>query len=215
MRHALLALFLCLFAVLPAHAEAPVVYPAHLSARGRADIRRIETYLNNLKSISADFMQIDDEGNITRGTVAIQRPGKMRVTYNPPSKDFIIADGDSVHIWNGDLQSQTNLPQQGSLAEFILRDQIKLSGDVTITNFKRFPAKLEVTLVETADPDAGQLTLIFEDHPLLLRQWRVTDPEGRTTGVNLENEQEDVQFPAGTFDFVPPDFGKPNAEETP
>ena len=185
-----------------------VVDPTLLSARDHADVARIEDYLNSLRSIAADFMQIDDNGGMMRGKIAIQRPGKMRVTYDSPSKDFIVADGSRVHIWNDDLKEQTNLDEDSSLAEFILRDPVRLSGDVTITRLERFPAKLELSLIQTNDPAAGQLTLIFEDKPLLLRQWRVIDAQGHTTGVNLENEQMDVSFKSNTFDFVPPSFGK-------
>jgi outer membrane lipoprotein-sorting protein len=151
---------------------------------------------------------MDEQGGAMSGTIEIQRPGKMRVTYAPPSKDFIIADGDWVHIWNEDLKAQTNVEQGSSLAEFILRDPIKLDGDVTVTSIKHFPAKIEITLVETKDPAAGSLTLVFEDHPLLLRQWKVLDAQGHLTGVNLENEHEDVSFPESAFIFVPPNFGK-------
>jgi|GEM_PF-412591 outer membrane lipoprotein-sorting protein len=182
--------------------------PAKLSADDLNDVARIEAYLNELKSISADFLQIDDQGNIMRGSIEIQRPGKMRVNYAPPSHDFIVADGDMVHMWDGSLKSQTNVPQSSSLADFILRDPIKLGGDVTITKFERFPSKLELTLMQTKDPGLGQLTLVFEDHPLLLRQWRVVDAQGRTTGVNLENEHMDVKFDRSIFNFLPPDFGK-------
>ena len=178
------------------------------SAHDENDLSRIETYLNNLKSISADFLQVDDHGGMLNGKIAIQRPGKMRVTYNDPDKDFIVADGDWVHIWNDELKSQTNVEQGSSLAEFILRDPIKLDGDVTVVSIKHFPAKIEMTLKETNDPAAGSLTLIFEDHPLLLRQWRVIDPEGHTIGVNLQNEEAGVSFPSSTFNFVPPNFGK-------
>ena len=129
-----------------------VAPPIELSAQDRSDIQRIETYLNGLHSISADFVQMDEQGGMMRGTIAIQRPGKMRVNYDPPNKDFIIADGSWVHIWNEDLKAQTNVEQGSSLAEFILRDPIKLSGDVTVTRFKHLPAKLEMTLVQTDDP---------------------------------------------------------------
>jgi outer membrane lipoprotein-sorting protein len=185
-----------------------VVDPTLLSSKDTADITRIEDYLNGLKSISADFIQLDDNGGMMRGKIEIQRPGKMRVTYDPPSKDFIVADGDFVHIWNDDLKEQTNVEEGSSLAEFILRDPVKLSGDITITKFERFPAKLELTLMQTSDPAAGSLTLIFEDHPLILRQWRVVDAQGHTTGVDLQNEQMDVSFKDSIFDFVPPNFGK-------
>ncbi len=216
MRIPVLVLFLCL-SLVPAvsFAAAEAVAPAVLSAKDSADLGRIELYLNELKSISADFLQIDDNGGIMRGTIAIQRPGKMRVVYSPPNKDFIVADGSSVHIWNSELKAQTNVDQGSSLAEFILRDPIKLGGDVVVTGFKRFPAKIEITLVQASDPAAGQLTLIFEDNPLKLRQWRVLDPQGHTTGVNLENVRYDVAFTHNTFTFVPPDFGKSNGSAAP
>jgi outer membrane lipoprotein-sorting protein len=202
MKYLVLAFFLCLLAF-PAAAKHRHAAPAD----DAADIARIETYLNGLKSISADFLQIDDAGGTMTGKIEIQRPGKMRVTYAAPSKDFIVADGDTVHIWNADLQSQTNVDEGSSLAEFILRDPIHLSGDVNVTKIEHFPAKLELTLVEKNDPAAGQLTLIFEDNPLRLRQWRVVDPQGITTGVSLQNVQEGISFPSSTFAFVPPNFG--------
>jgi outer membrane lipoprotein-sorting protein len=187
---------------------APAVKPAKLSTQDKADIARIETYLNELKSVGANFTQVNDMGEFRHGKIAIQRPGKMRVTYDPPQKDFIVADGEYVHIWDDGMQQQTNMPVGSSIAELILRDPIKLSGDVTITRFERFPLKLELTVVSTQDPGDGQLTLIFEDKPLQLRQWRVLDAQGRTTGVNLENAREGVTFASNTFDFIPPNFGK-------
>lgn len=200
---------------MPAFAASKGVVPAQLSANDSEDIRRIEMYLNGLENASADFIQIDDMGGIMRGIIAIQRPGKMRVDYSPPSKDFIIADGDHVHIWNDDLHEQTNVEQSSSLAEFILRSPVKLTGDVVVTHFRRQPAKLEITLVQSSDESSGQLTLIFEDNPLKLRQWKVHDPQGHTTTVSLENLQYDVSFPDKKFHFVPPHFGESKGTQAP
>jgi len=208
MRFLIPLLIVCLVAPVAWGATMPEAVPAQLTAHDRADIERIEIYLNNLKSVSADFVQVNDNGEFRHGKIAIQRPGKMRVTYDPPQKDFIVADGTYVHIWDGELKQQTNVLVGSSIAEFILRDPIKLSGDVIITRFVRFPSKMELSIVATNDPGDGELTLIFEDNPLQLRQWRVLDAQGRTTGVNLENEREDVTFASNTFDFVPPNFGK-------
>jgi len=207
MKKIALILTLCLFPCL-ADAAAAGVAPAPLSAHDHEDVARIENYLNGLKNIAADFLQVDDAGGIMRGSLAISRPGKMRVNYDPPNKDFIIADGSFVHIWNEDLQSQTNVEQGSSLAEFILRDPVKLSGEVVLTKFQRFPAKIEATLVQANDPAEGSLTLVFEDNPLRLRQWKVLDAQGRETGVSLENMHEDVKFPSSLFVFSPPNFGK-------
>jgi len=179
-----------------------------LSAQDVQDIGRIEIYLNSIKSFSADFMQMDDMGGIARGVIAVSRPGKMRVNYAPPSKDFIIADGNSLHIWNDDLQEQTNIGQEDSLAQFILRDPVNLGEGVVVTKLERRPAKIEMTLEQLSDPGAGSLILVFEDNPLKLRQWRVVDAQRNTTSVSLENLSEGINFPESTFIFSPPNFGK-------
>ena len=209
MRKLSLIFTLCLLALPAWGADPAKIEHAKLSVKDREDVARIEKYLNELKSVSANFLQISDGGEFRHGDIAIQRPGKMRVTYDPPQRDFIVADGTFVHIWDDDLKQQSNMPMGNSIAEFILRDPIKLSGDVTVTRFARYPAKMELSLVSTKDPHDGELTLIFEDKPLQLRQWRVVDAQGRTTGVNLENAREGVSFPAGTFSFAPPNLGKP------
>lgn len=185
------------------------VRAAKLNAREQKDLARIETYLNNLKSVSADFLQVNDSGALRHGSIAIERPGKMRVTYAPPEKDFMVADGTLLNIWDGEMEQQTSVPLGSGIADFILREKISLSGDVVVTRFAYYPAKIEVSLASIKEPEEGELTLIFEDKPLGLRQWRVVDTQGRTTGVNLENARENVGFPKGTFDFVPPNLGKP------
>ena len=69
--------------------------PAKLSERDRADVARLESYLNAMKSLTAGFTQINDGGEFRHGSLAIQRPGKMRVTYDPPHKDFLVNLGNA------------------------------------------------------------------------------------------------------------------------
>lgn len=199
-------------AAMPAWAEDKTKAPvsAKLSEAEKSDIARIETYLNELKSVGANFLQINDTGSLRHGAISIKRPGKMRVVYDAPEKDFIVADGSFVHIWDEEMGQTTTVPVGSGIAEFILRENIKLSGDVIITRFARFPAKIELSLVSSKEPNEGELTLILEDKPLKLRQWRVVDTQGRTTGVNLENAREGIEFPENTFVFVPPNLGKSN-----
>lgn len=208
-RRLALTLLFALCLAVPAHAASDnAPKPAKLGTKEQDDIKRIESYLNELKSVSAAFLQIGDSGNLRHGQIAIQRPGKMRVTYDAPEKDFIVADGTFVHIWDNELGQQTSIPVGSGIAEFILREKVSLSGDVVVTRFVRYPAKIELSLVSVKEPAEGELTLIFEDKPLKLRQWRVLDPQGRTTGVNLENAREGVSFEPNTFVFVSPKLGQ-------
>lgn len=172
------------------------------------DIARIEEYLNNITTLQADFSQTNDNGEYRHGKMELRHPGKMHVAYDSPSKDFIVADGHFLNIWDGEMQQQTSVPIDSSLGDLLLRDNIKLSGDITVLKIERGAAKIEITVTSTKDPAAGQLTFIMEDKPLKLRAWRVLDPQGRLTTVSLENAREHVELPDGLFTFIPPNFGK-------
>ena len=51
------------------------------TAQDRADLARIETYLNALRSLKANFMQVAPNGGISAGNAWLSRPGRMRFEY--------------------------------------------------------------------------------------------------------------------------------------
>lgn len=159
-------------------------------------------------------MQANSNGAIRYGDLAIARPGKMRITYRPPDRDFLVADGRFIHMWDDEIQSQTSLPLSSGPASFLLRDPINFHDDVILTGFNRTKNHVEITLTSRENPDEGTLTLIFEDGPVVLRQWRVLDAQGNITGVQLENIQTDVTFPKNTFVFVSPKRNQPYPGQT-
>ena len=58
-----------------------------------SDIQKYETYLNNLKTLQGTFTQANSKGHKSSGTVHIARPGRLCLTYNPPSSLLVIANG--------------------------------------------------------------------------------------------------------------------------
>lgn len=188
------------FAV-PAGAATPV---PHLTAAQQALVKQVEDYLNSVKTLKSDFMQINDDGSIAQGVFYLSRPGRMRLNYTTPNKNFVVADGLFVYYWDDQLKQQTNAPIGTTLADIILRDHLKLSGDVTVTKVEHADGVIRVTVVETKDPAKGSITLIFEDHPLALRKWRVVDGQGSVTEVSLENVQTDDKLDSNLFYYFPP-----------
>jgi len=174
------------------------------SPQQRADITRIEGYLNGVPTLAARFLQMADNGGQTTGTLLISRPGKMRVDYDPPMKDFIVADGWFVFHWDGELEQQSSTPLGSTLADVILREKIKLSGDITVKSVGRQAGVVEVTLFESGDATKGEITLVFEDRPLILRSWRVLDAQGLTTKVMLSDVRTGVKLDEDRFVFRVP-----------
>ena len=72
------------------------------------------------------------------------------------------------------------------------------------------PGQLQVSLYRTRTPQDGQLTLIFADNPLTLRQWVVTDAQRQETRVTLYNVQLGGNFDQSLFTFIDPRFFQNN-----
>src|SRR5690348_6746910 len=166
-----------LFALLaPAAMAAPTA--AALSPRDKADVQRIEQFLNGVHTMSARFEQYAEDGGTADGTVYLSRPGRMRFEYDKPSPILLISDGTFVVYIDYSLKQVTYLPIGSTPAWFLLRPHVSLTEGVTVTGIERGPGVIRVTLVETKSPEQGTLTLVFSDKPLQLRQWTIVDQQG-------------------------------------
>ena len=183
------ALFLSVSAApfMPSVAAAP--QPANLSDQDKADIVRIESYLNGISTMKARFLQVASTGSVEGGTLTIWRPGRMRFEYDPPSPTLLVADGTFLIFVDKQLDTSTHVFLSNTPVGVLVDKDVKLSGAVTVTRMSRGPGVIRVTLVRTSAPDEGTLTLVFADDPLALRQWIVVDAQGIETKVSLADEE--------------------------
>lgn len=176
-RIVLLALMLLAF---PAHA-------ANFTAEDKAEVERVEKYLTGLTTIEADFVQIAPDGGMASGKFYLSRPGRMRWQYDPPTPILMIADGKFLVFYDYELDQTSYIPLQETLAGFLARETIVFGGDVVITDIKRGPGSLRLSMVQQKKPKDGQLTLEFATTPLQLRNMKVVDSVGQETTVSLNN----------------------------
>jgi outer membrane lipoprotein-sorting protein len=196
------SLLLSTAALLPLGQAARAAPDIILSAQDQADIQRIEAYLNSLKALKAHFMQVAPDGGISEGTAWLERPGRMRFQYDPPSPFLLIAAHGSLVFHDSSLQQTSNIPLGRTPLGILLAEHVTLSGPVTVTAIQRLPGQIQLTLVRTASPGDGSLTLIFADPPLVLRQWTVVDAQRRETHVTLYNAQNGGSFDPQLFEQI-------------
>ncbi len=175
-------------------------------AQDQADLKRIEAYLNGLKSLKAHFLQVAPNGAVTQGTAWLERPGRMRFQYDPPSPLLLVAGHGMLIFHDAQLNQTTNIPLGETPLGILLSDHVVLSGNVTVTGMQHLPGQILVSLVRTGSPGDGTLTLVFSDDPLTLKQWIVTDAQRQETRVTLYNAQLGGAFDPKLFDFVDPRF---------
>lgn len=168
-----------------------------------SQIARIENYLHALTTMKADFSQIDNSGKKVTGHFYLSRPGRMRFEFDQ-TDDFIVADGMFVYYYDSELGEQSNAPISQTLADFILRKDLKLSGDITVMDVHKEGKFYHVTMVMTDDPDAGSLRMVFQDSPFGLRMWRVVDAQGYITEVYLKNIETGIDLPRKLFVYTDP-----------
>lgn len=200
----------------PALAQrAPAPPAAALSDRDRADLARVEAYLNSLTTLRARFLQIAQSGAAAEGTAWIWRPGRMRFEYDPPDPMLLVADAGQFLMYDRELRAPTTLLVSQTPLSILLRREVKLSGDVTVTGIERSGGFLRVSMYRTSEPGEGSLTLVFNPDPLELRQWAVFDAQRRETRVSLFRIETGLRFPAGLFQFNDPRFFEPGGMGAP
>ena len=173
---------------------------AQTSGQDQADLARIEAYLNSIRSLKARFVQTASDGASASGIALLQRPGKMRFQYDPPTPYLLVANHGFLTFVDSQLAQTSHIPLSRTPLGILLADRVTLSGDVTVTRLARFPGQLQVSLVRTASPGEGTLTLIFADNPLALRQWTVLDQQGRQTRVAFTNMDLGASIDSSQFE---------------
>lgn len=165
------------------------------------EIQKAEAYFANLKTAQARFVQTNTDGHQIRGTFYLSRPGKLRFEYDPPNKDFVVADGVFIYFYDSQIGQQTNAPISQTLADFILRKNLKLSGDLKVTEVVKAGGLVQIHIVQRESPDSGSLVLGFTEAQdgasaggYKLKKWRVIDSMGNITEVELFNVQTAVAF---------------------
>ncbi|MCH8137513.1 MAG: outer membrane lipoprotein carrier protein LolA [Proteobacteria bacterium] len=197
------ALFVAIvFAAAPSSGKTPQA--ANLSAADKADIARIERYLNSISTMRARFLQVAANDELSQGWVFISRPGKLRVEYDPPTPVLIIGDGSWLIYHDSELEQTTYRSLESSLAGFLVQKTVRLGGAVTVTGLERGPGVIRVKLVKSGEGEEGSLALTFSDRPLVLRQWTVTDAEGQATQIALVNAQFGLSLDEALFEFTEP-----------
>jgi outer membrane lipoprotein-sorting protein len=173
----------------------------NLTAEDQADVQRIEAYLNSIGSMRARFLQVDSSGGNVQGTLYILRPGRLRFEYDAPSPILIVADGTWVHYHDKELDQTTRALISDTTVDFFTRANLRLSGDIRITEFSREDGLISVTIVDSANPEEGSVTFTFDSEPINLRQWVVTDPDGAQTLVALLSFETNVPLDTQMFIF--------------
>lgn len=158
------------------------------NAAQRAAVERVNAYLNGMGFLVGDFVQVGPDGNRTNGNFYLQKPGKIRFEYNPPSPVELIADGSAVAVRDRKLATQDIYPLSQTPLRFLLAEKTDLLRDANVIGISQDDLFISVVIEEkTVIAGTHRLMIMFGVQDNQLKQWTITDPQGYDTTIAIYN----------------------------
>ena len=194
----------------PAQAPNPVIpdprrnLPANIfatfDATQKAQAARVSSYLSSLQTLVGNFVQVGPDGSKTKGDFYIQKPGKVRFEYEPPSPIDVIADGSSVAVRDRKLATQDIYPLSQTPLRYLLSDRIDLLKDTNVVSVTADDLFISITIEEKqALIGTSRMMLMVGVKDGQLKQWTVTDPQGYDTTTAVYNLDTSKKVDPGLF----------------
>ena len=186
----------------------------------RADgLQDLETFLRDVKSAQSGFTQVvtspkrtgeaTARSKTSSGTFEFQRPGRFRFEYTKPFEQTIVADGQTLWLYDVDLNQVTARKQQdalGSTPAALIASGTDLKGLSEVFDLKAAPAADGLEWVD-ARPKAkdGQLQTVrvgFRQGQLAVLE--ILDSLGQKSVLSFVQWQGNAAVKAERFRFQPP-----------
>ncbi len=178
--------------------------PRPLTEEEIALIQEIGAHNSAIRTMAGRFLQIDTQGNRIEGTFFIERPGKVRFRYNPPSREEIISVGRGFYVIDRKEETKYAYPQDKvPLRQFLDSDIDLLKANIVAID--QSDAYLSLTLQDDTPVGTVSVTLVFDKDSKDLVQWVLVDPGGAELTFSLYDVQKGVEIPKSYF-YIDPTY---------
>lgn len=176
----------------------PMVGVSPAGAQSAATAQKIANHFSSVKTMMGEFVQFGPRGEQTGGKFFLERPGKLRFNYEPPSDFRVISDGKSVLLLNQKMNTADLYSLSQTPLKLLLDERIDLSGN-KVKAVKEDPDLTTITLADKSMFGSQTIAMMFDPQNYELRQWTVTDAQGKDTTVMIFNVKEGVTFDPSVF----------------
>jgi outer membrane lipoprotein-sorting protein len=158
-----------------------------------ATVRSISKHFSSVPSLKGEFIQFGPQGQQTGGKFYIKRPGKIRFDYDKPSPISVFSDGKTIAINNKKLKTWDFIPLKKTPLRLLLSKKIDVN-DKSIKSVKTDPDITTVVLGDKSLFGDSKITLMFDPKSFELRQWTITDNQGKDTSVMIFNVKKNIKL---------------------
>jgi outer membrane lipoprotein-sorting protein len=179
--------------------QAPQRQNRAYSDQEKADLDKISAYLNAIKSLKANFVQVGPEGGMDQGEVMIQKPGQIRFEYRPPSPILIVSTGGRMYVKNSRLNTVDPYDLSDTPLGLLLNENVNLAHNRAVIGVAEQNGQIVVRARTSTNRNDSNITLVFSTPGIELRQWTVRDNQGGDTTVALQNLQPGAKIDPALF----------------
>ena len=108
-----------------------------------------------------------------------------------------------------ELEEVTHVPLSSTPVGFLVREQVRLSGEVSVVRVEHSMGVIRLHVVQTEEPETGRVVLTLQDPPMRLSHWTVIDGHGVKTRVSLLDAQYNLGLDENLFEFDGSKFNQP------
>ena len=150
-------------------------------------LKLINDYLEDIRTLQANFSQTNNMGDIMTGILFLKKPGKIRFSYDPPNNLQIVTKQQAVLIFDPKNSGSGPLtyPISSTPLGFLIKNDLSsLIGE----NGKVF--ELDDFIFFKVHNPQYHLRIEFSKNPLSLFGWEFKNKIGETIKVTLNNIQK-------------------------
>ena len=177
-------------------------------AKSNESYLEVKKYLNDLKTLSADFIQISNDGAIRSGKIHITLPGKLRISYENPKDLLITSMGFWLVVQNRELKQTNNYPLSKTPLNNFLNQKFDLDNSKHNLKFDNENGVVTLKFLKNKEMVGTSFELFFKTKPVQLKKWEITDELDNKTSVSFQNLITGIEH--SHLLFFPEDFGETN-----
>ena len=203
-------------AVFLAAAPAVADSPKAKAGGGKVDevVHRLQARYDDTKDFTANFAQTVEAATLgqpleSSGKVYFKRPGKMRWEFEKSEKQTIVADGQTLWVYQPEHRQVLKAPfraafQSATPISFLFGvGQLAKDFDVSLLPETNTGA-LRLKLVPKQEREIGVLVLDVDPHTYDILAAEITDPLGNVTRLRFTEMKRDVGLDDAKFRFQAP-----------
>ena len=174
------------------------LYQAY-SDEEKADLDKVSAYLNGIKSLKANFIQIGPDGGMVQGQLFLQKPGQIRFEYKPPSPVLVVATDGKLYVKNSKLSTLDSYDLSDTPLGLLLNEHVDLKTNKAVIGVVEQNGNIVVRARSSSNRNDSNIALVFSTPGIELRQWTVRDNQGGNTTVALQGLEPGASLDAALF----------------